>query len=149
MSSNESAKGIVDLCEDVHFKSKVDELDKRIDTLGDVIKSCCNERLLTNLNSEDKVRYDLFLSYSLTSLYWVYLRTQGEEPAGHIRSELDRIKKYIDKAKLIRDRKSMPKLDRCAAKRFVRSGLWDPNQLNKEDNATMRKKRKHIFQDNE
>lgn len=133
-----------DLCDDAEFKRSIEEYERRIDTLGDIIKSCCESGIYANLSMEEKVKYDLFLSYSLTSLYWVYLRTQGEEPAGHIKSELDRVKKYMDRSKQIHDRKSMPKLDQGAAKRFVKSGLWDPNS---NDSRTSKKRKHTTFED--
>lgn len=145
MNENTKPKTI-DLCENDEFKGNVEEYVKRIEILGDIIKSCCESGIHSNLSMEEKVKYDLFLSYSLTSLYWIYLRTQGEEPAGHIKSELDRVKKYMDRSKQIHDRKSMPKLDQAAAKRFIKSGLWNPNT--ESTGMTPSRKRKHtIFED--
>lgn len=132
--------GVGDMCEDIQFKNTVHEFGSKIDALGKIIKTCCESGEYPKLSIEEKVKYDLFLSYSLTSLYWVYLRTQGENPV-QIKSELDRIKKYMDKSKQIRDRKSMPRIDQEAAKRFVKSGLWNPNS----QESQLAKKRKHSY----
>lgn len=145
MNDNTKPKTI-DLCENDEFKSNVEEYVTRIERLGDIIKSCCESGINSNLSMEEKVKYDLFLSYSLTSLYWIYLRTQGEEPAGHIKSELDRVKKYMDRSKQIHDRKSMPKLDQAAAKRFIKSGLWNPN-TETTDMTSSRKRKYTTFED--
>uniref|UniRef100_A0A1B6LSD0 Nuclear nucleic acid-binding protein C1D n=1 Tax=Graphocephala atropunctata TaxID=36148 RepID=A0A1B6LSD0_9HEMI len=142
---SESDKKVQDLCQDVEFKSSVQEYESRINTLGNIINSCCESGLYTKLSIEEKVKYDLFLSYSLTSLYWIYLRTQGEDPV-QVKSELERVKKYMDKSKQIHDRKSMPRIDKGAASRFVRSGLWDPKK-SADSEATgvtgVSRKRKH------
>ncbi|KAG8336013.1 hypothetical protein J6590_054063 [Homalodisca vitripennis] len=141
----DNSKEIRELCEDVEFKANVQEYESRINTLGNKIKSCCESGIYPKLSIEEKVKYDLFLSYSLTSLYWIYLRTQGEDPS-QVKSELDRVKKYMDKSKQIHDRKSMPRIDKAAASRFVRSGLWDPNKtVDSEVSAVtgISRKRKH------
>lgn len=131
---------VADMCEDIQFKNTIYEFGSRLEALGKIIKTCCGSGMYPKLSIEEKVKFDLFLSYSLTSMYWVYLRTQGENPVVQMKSELDRIKKYMDKSKQIHDRKSMPRLDQEAAKRFVRSGLWNPNRI---DNAVSSRKRKH------
>lgn len=130
---------ISDLCDDIEFRKTVQEFEARIQNLGNIINECCHSEISNKQSIEEKVKHDLFLSYSLSSLYWMYLRTQGENSSDHVKSELDRIKKYMDKSKQIHDRKSMPKLDKAAAGRFVRSGLWDPSQ----QNPAASRKRKH------
>uniref|UniRef100_A0A1B6EKY4 Nuclear nucleic acid-binding protein C1D n=1 Tax=Cuerna arida TaxID=1464854 RepID=A0A1B6EKY4_9HEMI len=142
---SDNSNQIRELCEDVEFKTNVQEYESRINTLGDKIKLCCESGIYPKLSIEEKVKYDLFLSYSLTSLYWIYLRTQGEDPS-QVKSELDRVKKYMDKSKQIHDRKSMPRIDKAAASRFVRSGLWDSNKtVDSEVSAVtgISRKRKH------
>ena len=54
----------------------------------------------------------------------------GIDPAKHrIKSENDRLKKAMVRAKEINDRNTkMPRLNKEAAKRFVRNGLWEPQE---------------------
>lgn len=132
-----------ELNEDTEFKTNTTELQKRINSLGDNLKLCCESDLYSKLTTEQRVKYDLFLSYSLSSLYWIYLRTQGHDPSTHnIKFELDRIKDSMTKSKQIHDRRTiMPRIDQNVAKRFIRSGLWDPKDKIEEGSAP--KKPKH------
>lgn len=58
----------------------------------------------------------------------------GVNPNAHpIKGENDRLRQAMARAKQISDRSSMPRLNKDAAGRFVRSGLWEPNEKNKQD----------------
>ncbi|XP_013776426.1 nuclear nucleic acid-binding protein C1D-like [Limulus polyphemus] len=75
----------------------------------------------------EKARLDLSIGYTLNSLFWLYLVTQGVNPKEHaVKQELDRIKGYMNRAKEIADKEKAPKLNTDVAQRFVRSSLWDP-----------------------
>jgi len=68
---------------------------------------------------EDRVKYDLFLSYSLNALFWFYLRTQGVDPSKRaLKSETDRVREYFASKTI------MPRINTAAAQRFIRSGLY-------------------------
>ncbi|KAK9503289.1 hypothetical protein O3M35_011890 [Rhynocoris fuscipes] len=87
------------------------------------------------LTTEDKVKHDLFISYTLTSLYWMYLRTKGINPASHmVKAEIDRVQEYNKKFKRVLDRKSAPHIQKAAAGRFVKHGLWQPKEKPPETN---------------
>ncbi|XP_061717638.1 nuclear nucleic acid-binding protein C1D-like [Cydia pomonella] len=74
-----------------------------------------------------QIELDLFLAFTLNSLHWIHLRIQGVDPTKHpIRDELQRIKATMVKWQEIKDRDKRPTVDIEAAKRFVRSGLYDP-----------------------
>jgi len=77
---------------------------------------------------EDHVKYDLFLSYSLNSLFWFYPRTQGVDSSKRaLKSEIDRMKECFARARQVIDRKTiMPIINTAAAQRFIRSRLWQP-----------------------
>lgn len=70
----------------------------------------------------------------MNSLLWLHLRTIGQDPMQTVlKTELGRIKEFMTELQRIIDRKTiMPRIDQGAAKRFVKHGLWDPN--NREDN---------------
>lgn len=59
-------------------------------------------------------------------LYFAFIRL-GIDPTKHrIKSENDRLKKSMVRSKQIEDRNTlMPRLNKDAAKRFVRNGLWE------------------------
>ncbi|XP_063385439.1 nuclear nucleic acid-binding protein C1D-like [Cydia fagiglandana] len=74
-----------------------------------------------------QIELDLFLAFTLNSLHWIHLRIQGVDPTKHpIRDELQRIKATMVKWQEVKDRDKRPTVDIEAAKRFVRSGLYDP-----------------------
>lgn len=74
-----------------------------------------------------QIELDLFLAFTLTSLHWIHLRIKGSDPTKHpIKDELLRIKQTMVKWQEIKDRDKRPTVNIDAAKRFVRSGLYDP-----------------------
>lgn len=74
-----------------------------------------------------QIELDLFLAFSLNSLHWIHLRIQGIDPTKHpIKDELQRIKAVMLKWQEVKDREKRPVVDVEAAKRFIKSGLYDP-----------------------
>ncbi|KXJ77104.1 nuclear nucleic acid-binding protein C1D [Aedes albopictus] len=99
---------------------------------------------------EEKVKYDLHLSYSINSLYWMYYKIIGLDPNKHgIKDELTRIKAAMMREKEIYDhRYNRPTLDQGAAKRFVRAGLFDhKNRPKPMDTADTPPNKKIRFED--
>ncbi|XP_066151343.1 nuclear nucleic acid-binding protein C1D [Euwallacea fornicatus] len=76
-------------------------------------------------SSKDKVDLDLFVTYALNTLYWMYLRTKGEDPNTHdVKNQLNRVKEYMIKAREAHERLTLrPKVDQAAAGRFVKHGI--------------------------
>ncbi|XP_076321630.1 ribosomal RNA processing 47 [Tachypleus tridentatus] len=93
----------------------------------------------------EKARLDLSIGYTLNSLFWLYLVTQGVNPKEHaVKQELDRIKGYMNRAKEIADKEKAPKLNTDAAQRFVRSSLWEPETSeDQKDKEQHKRKKKH------
>ncbi|KAJ8720058.1 hypothetical protein PYW07_012101 [Mythimna separata] len=74
-----------------------------------------------------QIELDLFLVFTLNSLHWIHLRIQGIDPTKHpIKDELQRIKAVMVKWQEVKDREKRPVVDVEAAKRFIKSGLYDP-----------------------
>ncbi|CAD0197643.1 unnamed protein product [Chrysodeixis includens] len=92
-----------------------------------------------------QIELDLFLAFTLNSLHWIHLRIQGCDPSKHpIKNELQRIKLVMLKWQEVKDREKRPIVDIEAAKRFIKSGLYDPYK------ATARPPNKKMkFSDNE
>lgn len=88
----------------------------------------------TTLSLEDKVRHDLYLSYCLNSLMWVYLKSNGIKPAQtRLKNEIDRLKEYITEfQQLIEKLTNRPVLNKPAAKRFIRNALFDEKTHKKQ-----------------
>ncbi|VDH98015.1 Hypothetical predicted protein [Mytilus galloprovincialis] len=72
----------------------------------------------------DKAKLDLTGAYTINSLFWMYL------------NELDRIRSYMNRVKDIQDKAKAPKLDKGAAKRFVKSSLWEAAKKQIEEHVT-------------
>lgn len=78
-------------------------------------------------------KLDLVCAYSINSLFWMHLITQGVNPRSHdIKGELDRIKSYMGKVREIEDLKNAPKLKKDAARRFVRNAMFDVEAKNQQ-----------------
>ncbi|XP_064292365.1 nuclear nucleic acid-binding protein C1D-like [Plodia interpunctella] len=117
-----------ELAKDEEFVGKCDNLKENLIEVQRVL-----DQLLPLKQQYDKltlpaqIELDLFLAFTLNSLHWVHLRIQGEDPMKHpIKDELQRIKSVMVKWQEIKDREKRPTVDIEAAKRFVRSGLYDP-----------------------
>lgn len=78
-----SAEELGELEKDQGFKNCISKFHKSVDQVGDELQLCCGQDIYSALSPEDKVEYDLFLAYSLNSLFWSYLRTQGIDPIKH------------------------------------------------------------------
>ncbi|CAH0400248.1 unnamed protein product [Chilo suppressalis] len=87
-----------------------------------------------------QIELDLFLAFTLNSLNWIHLRIQGIDPTKHpIKDELQRIKAVMLKWQEVKDKEKRPTVNIDAAKRFVRSGLYDPYKaLAKPQNKKIR-----------
>ena len=150
--TNETDLNLGELAQDETFKTSVIKFHTSVDKVGDALQLCCGHDVYSSLSPEDQVQYDLFLSYSLNSLFWSYLRTQGVDPTKHgVKNELDRVRSYIARAKQVHDKQSMPRVDKEAAERFVTSGLWEPGQPKLKPSSSGKKanKRKRFDSDEE
>ena len=81
-----------------------------------------------------QARFDLTAVYTLNSLMWAYLRTRGIDPKQtQLKTELDRVKSYMDKLKSVADRQSAPKIDKQASTRIMRNALWQQAHAKDKD----------------
>ncbi|XP_064173905.1 nuclear nucleic acid-binding protein C1D isoform X1 [Anguilla rostrata] len=121
------------------FDSSVGSVNKMVDTMISLSKN----ELLQKLDPLEQAKLDLMSAYSLNSLFWIYLVTQGINPKDHgIKQELERIRTYMNKVKEITDRKKAARLDRGAASRFVRNALWEPESEKPEAEGPHQSKRR-------
>ncbi|NXE93841.1 C1D protein, partial [Menura novaehollandiae] len=106
------------------FEQSLGSVDEMLKTMVSVPRS----ELQQKLDPLDQAKLDLVSVYTLNSMFWVYLATQGINPKEHpVKQELERIRTYMNKVKEITDKKKASKLDKGAASRFVKNALWEPN----------------------
>ncbi|XP_042788442.1 nuclear nucleic acid-binding protein C1D isoform X1 [Panthera leo] len=124
------------------FENSIGAVDEMLKTMMSVSRN----ELLQKLDPLEQAKVDLVSAYTLNSMFWVYLATQGVNPKEHpvkqelnpfyggVHSysgrELERIRVYMNRVKEITDKKKAGKLDRGAASRFVKNALWEPKPKN-------------------
>lgn len=92
--------------------------------------------LLQKLDPLDQAKLDLMSAYTMNSLFWMYLITQGVNPREHgIKQELERIRTYMNRVKEITDKKKAARLDKGAAARFVRNALYEADDKDSRKKA--------------
>ncbi|XP_055297529.1 nuclear nucleic acid-binding protein C1D-like [Sitodiplosis mosellana] len=123
-----------ELRNDTDFITKSTNLEKSLDAIDEQISAACDFPNYDDLSTEDKVKYDLYLSYSINSLYWMYCKLQAIDASSNpIRNEISRVRQAIVRDKDIYERKTKrPVLDKGAAGRFIRHGLHEKRPTDKE-----------------
>ncbi|XP_056423896.1 nuclear nucleic acid-binding protein C1D [Hyla sarda] len=107
----------------VAFNNSVTNVDEMLNKMMSVPRS----ELLQKIDPLEQAKLDLVSAYTLNSLFWVYLTTQGVNPKEHaVKGELERIRSYMNRVKEITDRKKAARLDKGAAQRFIKHALSDP-----------------------
>ncbi|XP_071996513.1 nuclear nucleic acid-binding protein C1D [Engystomops pustulosus] len=120
----------------VAFNDSVAGVDEMLKKMMSVSRS----ELLQKMDPMEQAKLDLVSAYTLNSLFWVYLTTQGVNPKEHaVKGELERIRSYMNRVKEISDRKKAARLDKGAAQRFIKHALCDPTA---EDSPQAKKKSK-------
>nr|XP_002128345.1 nuclear nucleic acid-binding protein C1D [Ciona intestinalis] len=112
------------------FDSKLSTAEK---TLQPLFK---NQRcdLTREMEPLEIAKLDLVTAYAVNSFYWTYLIASGVNPKTHpVKQELDRIKTYMGKVNEIENRKNAPRLEKEAAKRFIRSAMFDSDDKKKDE----------------
>lgn len=91
-----------DLENDEQIKIKVINVHNSVQKIKNLLDSAYKENISDKLTTSEKIDYDIFLSYSLNTLYWMYLRTKGIDPNDHeIKDQLHRVKTYMIRAKQV------------------------------------------------
>ncbi|CAF0955532.1 unnamed protein product [Adineta ricciae] len=113
------------------LENSLTELETFLSRLDSVSYSTLHE----SLTPVDQARFDLTAAYTLNSLMWAYLRTRGVDPKQtQLKSELERVKSYMDKLKAVVDRQTASRIDKQASTRLMRNALWQQaHAKNKKD----------------
>ncbi|KAK9541179.1 hypothetical protein VZT92_001244 [Zoarces viviparus] len=107
-----------------------------VKTMLEKLMSMPRNELLQKLDPLDQAKLDLMSAYTLNSLFWMYLVTQGVNPREHgIKQELERIRTYMNKVKEITDRKKAARLDKGAAARFLKHAFYDHKEKDSRKKA--------------
>ncbi|CAF4857002.1 unnamed protein product [Pieris macdunnoughi] len=76
-----------------------------------------------------QIDIDLIVTITLNTLFWIQLKLNGMDTSQHpIKYELVRIKMVMEEWQAVKDRDKRPTVDIAAAKRFIKSGLYDRYQ---------------------
>uniref|UniRef100_A0A8D0L564 Nuclear nucleic acid-binding protein C1D n=1 Tax=Sphenodon punctatus TaxID=8508 RepID=A0A8D0L564_SPHPU len=114
-----------------------------VDEMLKTMMSFSRSELLQKLDPLEQAKLDLVSAYTLNSMFWVYLATQGINPKDHpVKQELERIRTYMNRVKEITDRSKAAKLDKSAASRFLRNALWEPKPESGSKSKTPAKAKK-------
>lgn len=68
-----------ELKNDSNFVAKVQSVSQAITRIEKTIKETDNLKV-DEISTEDKINLDLFLSYSINSLYFMFLKIEGDDP---------------------------------------------------------------------
>ena len=75
-----------------------------------VLCACVRCRTRDRLDALGNAKLRIAMAYGISSLYYMLLRTQGENPLQHpVKGELDRIKGYVQKTQKVRGEKGVRK----------------------------------------
>lgn len=94
--------------------------------IEETVKLLTGSPVYEELTKADKIKHDLLLSYTLNSLFWMYLRAEGIDPSKHkVKAENERLKRSMGRAKQINDRNLLrPRVNKGLVQKFVRNSLW-------------------------
>jgi exosome complex protein LRP1 len=83
--------------------------------------------LNSQLSTEDSLRLNTALAYTLHSLYYILLKTQGKDLSDHpLKQEIERIKEYVGKVQeALSDKKPSARIDMPVANKVINSHLED------------------------
>ncbi|GAA5795021.1 hypothetical protein HPULCUR_000372 [Helicostylum pulchrum] len=99
--------------------------------------------IYTKLPIAERYELEVLLSYSLNTLYYIYLRTQGSDPNQHdVMKELVRVQAYIKKLKRVQGKEDKPtmKVDTDAAARFIKAAIKEDKETAENEAAVKKRK---------
>ena len=129
-----------DLRDDKLIQQKLTSFHNSVQKIGKIVELSSNPDLYEKLTTKEKVDFDLFMAYTLNTLFWLYMKTKGEDPnKSEIKNQLNRVKEYMVKAKDVRvsvivvffltrtfqanDKAHRPRVNQAAAARFIKHGI--------------------------
>lgn len=140
-------KDYAELRNDEKFINCVENFDNSLNNIESSLLTAVAFKDYEELSTEEKVKLDNYLAYSINSLYWMYIKLNGQDPneVGYvnlniqyflcyflvffsikhgIKNELSRVRQTILRDKQIYERNTIrPVVDKAAAGRFIKHGL--------------------------
>lgn len=108
----------------------VDKLSSEIDNLENLLSPHIDKHISEKKfnNAKERAEFYTFLAYSLDSILFAYLKSQGQDTANHeIMRELERVKSYMTKVKQkgekLEKEQRTTSVDKDAAQRIIKSAL--------------------------
>jgi exosome complex protein LRP1 len=115
---------------DEHVREQIEAVEESLTQVDEIfgnLGSVDYEEVVKKLTPLERAKYDLTHLYAINSLFWMYMRSFGENPqAGAMKEELDRIKKQMLRVAEISNKSNMPRINKEVAGRLVRHELWEP-----------------------
>eukprot|EP00013_Stygamoeba_regulata_P004350 CAMPEP_0177633644 /NCGR_PEP_ID=MMETSP0447-20121125/2947_1 /TAXON_ID=0 /ORGANISM="Stygamoeba regulata, Strain BSH-02190019" /LENGTH=152 /DNA_ID=CAMNT_0019135317 /DNA_START=267 /DNA_END=721 /DNA_ORIENTATION=+ len=106
-----------------NLKEVIGQIEGQLSPYFAISRSGLNQKL----SPLDDAKLSLLIAYALNTIFYLYLKTQGFNPATHpVKSELDRLKAYIKKFQVLtegKQEKPTMRVDVPAAGRFISSAL--------------------------
>ncbi|XP_050075794.1 uncharacterized protein LOC126563210 [Anopheles maculipalpis] len=96
-----------------------------------------------NFTLEEKIRFDSLCAFCVNALFWMHEKLLGRPNTvmDDIKSDLDRVREAMKRLETVHDNLTKrPQLDKPAAKRFIRAGLYDGTEK-LTDTPPVKKKR--------
>lgn len=104
-----------DLSDDKAIQEKLLNFHNSVEKIEKFLELASNSEIYEKLSTKEKIDFDLFMAYALNTLFWLYMKTKGEDPTkSEIKNQLSRVKEYMVKAKEVRNvflRKNLLKLN--------------------------------------
>uniref|UniRef100_A0A182QEF6 Nuclear nucleic acid-binding protein C1D n=1 Tax=Anopheles farauti TaxID=69004 RepID=A0A182QEF6_9DIPT len=125
---------------DVKFIQNSENLAETIEQLKGTLTTVKNMyEQYASMTIEEKVRYDALCAFCVNSLFWMHSTLVGSPATmmNDIKSDLERVREAMKRLQMVHDSLTKrPRLDKGAAGRFVRAGLYDENEkkLDKKNN---------------
>jgi len=111
------------------LKESIYQLEEQISNLENILNPFFQhdlKDLQSKLSPLDCAKLNTIIAYSVNTLFYMYLKTQGVSPTEHpVTEELNRVKQYIQKIRDITEEKQGPKIriNPEASKRVVAAGV--------------------------
>lgn len=91
-----------DLKDDSDIQAKINNLHASLERMDKTLTLLFDSDIRDKLDLKLKTDYDLFVAYTLNTLYWIYLRTKGIDPnKNEVKNQLHRVKQYMIQAKQV------------------------------------------------
>lgn len=120
------------------IKQYVASLDGAVAGLDPVVKDLIGDSFEDRINTAQDPLQQIAISngyaYIVVSLCFAYLKSQGVDTQTHpIMKDLDRVKSYMQRAKLAEEGKEEVKVDTDVAKKFIKSVLGSGPSISQEN----------------